>query len=374
MNIPLARPSLGREESAAVTEVLDGGWLSAGPLSLRFEDALTARLGALRCAAVHSGTLALHLALEILEVRGFEVIVPSLTYAATVQAVLAAGGIPVFADCRENDLTLDPADAAARITARTRALLPVHYAGAVADVDALRAAAPAGLPIVEDAAHAFGSVFPDGTPVGARGDLVCFSFDPIKTVTCGDGGAVCAGRPEWDARLRRMRGLGLDPEMRVRGRREEGAVDLVVDRGWRGQLSDIHAAIGLVQLDKAEALIAARRRIADRYDEGLAGLPGLIRPVRDPVRHVPFCYTVRVLDGRRDDFRAALRAQGIETGVLYPPNHLQPAFREFRRPLPVTERVGREIVSLPLFAGLGEADVERVISAGRRFFAAGSRA
>ncbi len=374
MRIPLARPCLGREEAAAVEAVLASGWLGSGALARRFEESLAARIGAPRCVAVQTGTAALHLALEAAEARGFEVIVPSLTYAATVQAVLAAGAIPVFADCREDDLTIDPADAAALVTPRTRAFLPVHYGGTTADLAALRSlAAATGAVIVEDAAHAFGSAFPDG-PVGSSGDLVCFSFDPIKTVTCGEGGAVCAGRPEWDSRLRALRGLGMSADSRDRGRREEGAVDLVVGRGFRSPMSDLNAAIGLVQLGKADALIASRRRVADRYDAALAGLPGLVRPVRDRLRHVPFCYTVRVPGGRREAFRASLRERGIETGVLYPPNHLQPAFREFHRPLPVTERIGREIVSLPLFAGLPDADADRVVEAVAGFFEAGSRA
>jgi dTDP-4-amino-4,6-dideoxygalactose transaminase len=371
MNIPLARPCLGPEEAAAVGSVLASGWLGPGALARRFEEALAARTGAARCVAVQSGTAALHLSLEAAEVRGFEVIVPSLTYAATVQAVLAAGGVPVFADCREDDLTIDAADAAARVTPRTRAIVPVHYGGTTADVASLRpAAAAAGAAIVEDAAHAFGSAFPDGTPVGAAGDFVCFSFDPIKTVTCGDGGAVCAGRPAWDARLRLLRGLGLAVDSRDRTLREEGAVDLVLGPGFRAHLNDLNAAIGLVQLGKADDRIAARRRIADRYDAALAGIPGLLRLARDPLRQAPFCYTIRVLNGRREAFRAALRSRGIETGVLYPPNHLQPAFREFRRPLPVTERIGREIVSLPLFSGLTDDDAGRVIEAAAGFFKA----
>jgi dTDP-4-amino-4,6-dideoxygalactose transaminase len=374
MDIPLARPCLGPEEAAAVQSVLAGGWLGQGPAVRRFEEALAARVGAARCVAVQSGTAALHLALETVDVRDFEVIVPSLTYAATIQAVLAAGGIPVFADCREDDLTIDPADAAALVTPRTRALIPVHYAGTPAEMGALKPlAAAAGLTVVEDAAHAFGSAFPEG-PVGASGDLVCFSFDPIKAVTCGEGGAICAGRPEWDARLRILRGLGMSADSRDRIRREKGTVDLVLGPGFRSHMSDINAAIGLVQLGKADVLIASRRRVADLYDKALAGISGLARLVRDPLRQAPFCYTVRILGGRREAFRAALRSRGIEAGVLYPPNHLQPAFREYARPLPVTERIGREIVSLPLYSGLPDGDADRVIEAVFDFFGAECRA
>lgn len=373
MNIRLARPCLGPEEDAAVKAVLAGGWLGQGPVSRRFEKAL-AEIGAAHCIAVQSGTAALHLALETAGVRGREVIVPSLTYAATVQAILAAGGRPVFAECREDDLNIDPADAAARVTSRTRVLLPVHYGGMTADMGALRATAAAhDLIVVEDAAHAFGSAAAGGL-VGASGELVCFSFDPIKTVTCGDGGAVCTTRADWAERLRVGRGLGIAEDSRDRESRENGAVDLVVGRGFRAHLSDLNAAIGLAQLGKADALMAARLRVAARYDEAFASLAGMVRLARDPRRHVPFCYTIRVLGGRRDEFRAALRRKGIETGVLYPPNHLQPAFRAYAHPLPVTERIGREHVSLPLHGGLTDGEVAAVMAAVVEFFSAPVRA
>ncbi len=356
-SVPLARPSIGPREVAAVGEVLRSGWLGMGPAVERFERAVAKLVGAPLCVAVSSGTAALHLALEAVGVRGREVVVPSLTFAATVQAVLAAGGAPVFAECREDDLTLDVSDAERRLTPRTRAIVPVHYAGRPAEMGRLLdLAGRHSLVVVEDAAHAFGSAR-DGTRVGAGGHLTCFSFDPIKAVTCCEGGAVCTAREAWAERIRRMRRLG------IRGPRagsDKGRVR-VVEAGFRYHMSDVNAAVGLAQLERVSELVRERRYVAGRYDEAFRGLPALRLPMHDLAEEVPFCYTLRVRRNRRAALMRALMAHGIETQVLYPPNHRQPAFARYGGRLPITERLGAELVSLPLFAGMREEQVEHVI-------------
>ena len=360
MRIPLARPSVGAAEVAAVTGVIESGWLGLGPVAARFEARVASFVGAGHAVAVSSGTAALHLALEAAGVGGGEVIVPSLTYAATVQAILAARATPVFAECHEQDLCLDVADAARRVSPRTRAIVPVHYGGRPVDMSALLAVArERGLTVVEDAAHAFGSTF-DGRRIGGFGDLTCFSFDPIKTVTCGEGGAICTGTDMLAERLRRLRRLGM---ARPRRRRREpvAAPDEVIEPGYRCHLSDVFAAVGLAQLDRVDRLFEARRQVARRYDRALRGVPGLTLLRHDLGAEVPFCYTVRVARERREGFRRWLARHGVETGVLYPPNHLQPAFRRFTTALPVTEAVGAECVSLPLFAGMTDVEVDHVI-------------
>jgi dTDP-4-amino-4,6-dideoxygalactose transaminase len=197
-------------------------------------------------------------------------------------------------------------------------------------------------------------------PIGGFGDLTCFSFDPIKAVTCGEGGAVCTGRMEWAARIRRQRALGLSRDRWQRRQEPDGAYE-VVEQGYRAHLSDLNAAVGLTQMARVDELLESRRRVARRYDAAFAGLPGLVLRRHHPGEQVPFCYTLRVLGGRRAWFRRALALRGIETAVLYPPNHRQPAFRAYATPLPVTDRLGEELVSIPLFAGMTEGEVDHVI-------------
>jgi dTDP-4-amino-4,6-dideoxygalactose transaminase len=361
LEVPLAKPCVGAGELEAMGGVLHSGWLGMGPVGRRFEEAVAAFVGARHCVAVSSGTAALHLALEAVGVRGAEVVVPSLTFVATVQAVLAAGGIPVFAECRADDLNIDVDDVARRLTRRTRAVVPVHYAGTPVDMSRLLALARRrSLVVVEDAAHAFGSRY-RGLPIGGFGDLTCFSFDPIKAVTCGEGGAVCTGRREWAARIRRLRALGLSQDRWQRRRQPSGDGYEVVEPGYRAHLSDLNAALGLAQMARVDELLESRRRVARRYDAAFTGLPGLVLPRHDLGEQVPFCYTLRVGGGRRAAFRRALWRAGVETAVLYPPNHRQPAFRAYGTALPLTDRVGQELVSIPLFAGMAAGEVDHVI-------------
>ncbi|MGI9591752.1 MAG: DegT/DnrJ/EryC1/StrS family aminotransferase [Myxococcota bacterium] len=355
--IQLQRPYLGEAELAAVREVFESGYLGMGPVAARFERRVAGLLGASHVVAVNTGTSALHLALEALELpEGSEVIVPSLTYVATIQAILAARLVPVFCEAREQDLNLDVDDATARITPRTGAILPVHYAGVPCAMDRLMAlAAERGLRIVEDAAHAFGSSS-KGQPVGRLGDVTCFSFDPIKNVTCGEGGAVVTEDQAVAERVRRLRVLGIDPATRQVG-----------GPGWRCHLPDVNAAIGLAQLDRMSEHAARKREIAARYDAALAGLPGIALLEHDLSETFPFFYVIRVLDGRRQELVAHLSERGIGSGVHYPANHLQPVFERSDLRLPRTERLCEEILTIPLYVGLSDAELARVIEALRDF-------
>lgn len=358
ITVPLARPSVGLPELAAIEPVLRSGWLGLGPVVERFEEAVASFVGARHCVAVNSGTAALHLALEAAGVRGGEVVVPSLTFAATVQAILAAGGIPVFADCREDDLNVDIEDVARRLSPRTRAVVPVHYAGRPVEMRGLLALSRRqSLVVVEDAAHAFGSSY-DAVKVGGAGHLTCFSFDPIKTVTCCEGGAVCTSDAAWAESIRRKRRLGMRSPRSSKGERPYR----IVEEGFRCHMNDVNAAVGLAQMERMDQHVEARRRVARRYDRAFGRLPALSLLEHDLDAEVPFCYTVRVLGGRRRTLMKAMAADGIETAVLYPPNHRQPAFARFAKPLPVTERIASQHMSLPLFAGLSDAQVDHVIN------------
>ena len=365
--IPVSRPSIGEEETAAVAKVFASGWLGMGAVTAEFEDALRRRFEDRQVVAVSHGTAALHLALTGFGIGpGDEVLVPSLTFSASVQAILMAGATPVFCDSREDTLLIDPEDAAARITAKTRAIMPVHYAGQACEMDRLLGLAQRhGLVVIEDAAHAFGASY-HGRPIGCVGHATCFSFDPIKTPTCGEGGAIVLADGAVADHLRRLRLLGMDREAWKRQGNASGEPYAVTTAGYRYHLPNFCAAIGLAQLAKVDAFLARRRTIARRYDQAFASL-GAVRPLAvDHDQSAVFLYVVRVPAAQRQGFRDILKQHGVDTGVHYPLNHRQPFFQSYASaPLPRVERIGSEIVSLPMFAGLTDADVETVITAVR---------
>lgn len=372
--IPNSRPSVGEEELAEVRKVFQSGWLGMGSVVFDFEKAVGAYVGAEHVVAVNTGTTALHIALDALGVKeDDEVIVPSLTFAATVQAILACGARPVFCEVEPDTLNVDVGDVRRKLTGRTKAVIPVHYGGLPCDMDALMALkTERGVRIVEDAAHAFGSVF-KGKKIGGFGDVTCFSFDPIKIVTCGEGGAVVVREKDLCEEIVRKRILGIDKDTWHRYRNERSWFYEITTTGYRYHMSNINAAIGLVQLRKADAFIATRRRLVRLYDDALRGVPGIRLLTRDYEATAPFNYVIRVLDGKRNDMVDALTAGGIGAGVHYIPNHLQPLFRRFAGPLPATDAVWQEIISLPLYTEMTDADVERVAAGVKSFLAAGVR-
>ena len=357
----VSQPDLGPAEADAVQAVLQSHWVGMGPRTAAFEAALSDYLGVRHVVATSSCTAALHLALAALERdHRHQVIVPSLTFAATVQAILMAGYQPVFADVNAESLTLDPDDVARLVTDRTRAILPVHLAGYPCDLSRLRALAkPAGIPVVEDAAHAFGSTC-EGAPIGRLGHAVCFSFSSNKNITCGEGGAIATDSNTLASRARQMRYLGISRDTWQRQDQSRPWEYSVAGPGFRCHLSDVHASIGLAQLQRLPEFAARRRRLASIYDTALAPLHGLAPVRRDLAGTIPNLYIVRVTKGRRDRVFERLLAAGILCGVHYSPNHLQPAFQAYARPLPVTEHVAGEILSLPLHTRLTDADAEWV--------------
>jgi len=319
--------------------------------------------------AVNSGTAALHIGLDILDLKPQdEVLVPTLTFVATAQAVVMAGAVPVFCDVDAKTFNLDVNDAASRITPRTKAIIPVHYGGTACDMDAVhRLAAQARLKVIEDAAHAFGSTY-KGQKIGTLSDLTCFSFDPIKNITCGEGGAVVTNDRDLadKAASRRVLGITRDAWSRL-GKAQPWSYD-VAGPGFRYHMSNINAAIGLEQLNRFDAFRERRQAIARRYDEAFAGIPGLRRREQHLPETCPFSYVVRVVDGRRNALMGYLQDGGIMTGIHYIPNHLHRAFAHRRTSLPTAERLGREILTLPLFYEMTDEQVELVVAAVCRFF------
>jgi len=370
--IPVSRPTLSSQELSAVGDVFDTGWLGMGNTTYEFEKAVADRVGGRHVIAVNSGTSALHIALDAYGVGpDDEVIVPSLTYAACIQAILAVGAVPVMCESDPETLLVDPNDVAARMTKRTRAIMPVHYCGQACDMDVLLALAESHQCwIVEDAAHAFGATY-KGKLVGSFGHATCFSFDPIKIITCGEGGAVVVDDDAVADRIRQKRILGIDKETWHRYHNQRALSYAVVTNGYRYHMPNFCAAIGLAQLEKLSVFIDRRRSVCRQYDAAFNELKG-VRPLRvDYTAAAPFMYVLRVPGGRREAFIAALKKCGVDTGIHYIPNHQHPHFAAFSRgPLPVADRLGEEIVTLPLFSDISDADVDTVISAVRAFEAA----
>lgn len=369
-SIPIHRPGVGQREADAVARVLESGWLGSGPVVEQFEEAIAEICGAEHVVAVSSGSAALHLAVLALELDpGDEVIVPSLTHVSGPQAVLAAGGRPVFADVEAETANLDPCDAERLIGPRTRALMPVHYAGFACRMDELQGiAARHGLSIVEDAAHAFGSTY-RGKPIGSHGNPTCFSFDPVKNVTCGEGGAIATGDVRRAKSIRAAANLGVAADSWHRRGTARPWHYEAAGPGFRYQLSDLNAAVGLAQLDELGDARDRKRALLRRYREGLDPIRGIEPLGGDVDAAYPLLCVARVLDGRRDELVGHLAREGIQAWVHFVPCHHQSTFGVDHEELPVTDRLSSELLSLPLHHALAESDVEVVIDSVRAFFA-----
>jgi dTDP-4-amino-4,6-dideoxygalactose transaminase len=371
--IPVFKPLIEQAEIQAAEGALRLGWLGMGSYVQAFEAEL-ARIVAgdgRHVVAVSTGHAALHLALLLAGVGpGDEVITPSFNNAADLQAILATGAQPVFCDVDERSLCIDLDSAEQVVTPGvTKAVIVMDYDCILCDHDGVdRFATRHGLRVVHDAAHSFGSKY-KGRMVGGFSDLAMFSFDPVKTITCIDGGAlVVRSRAEAD-RLHEMRLLGMTQPAKVMYTNSRAWTYDITGPGFRYHMANLHAAIGLAQLTRLEPIIESRRWACCWYNEHLARFPEVRTPDSDFVDISPFLYYVRVPADRRDGLRAYLGAQGIDTGIHWQPGHWFTLFRNCRRAdLSVTERVGREILSLPLHSFMSEATLARVVDAIAAFF------
>ncbi len=356
--IPAARPIIGDEEREAVDRVLRSGMIAQGPEVAAFEQEFAAHFVQGRpTAAVNSGTSGQHLGLLAAGVGpGDEVIVPSFTFAATGNSVALTGATPVFADIEPDYFSLDPASIRASITPRTKGIMPVHLYGHPFLVDEIEAIAREhGLAIYEDAAQAHGASWA-GRPVGTIGDFAMFSLYPTKNMTSGEGGMVACANEEIARNVRVLRNQGMEKQY------ENEVI------GFNTRMTDIHAAIGRVQLTKVDGWTAQRQANAAALNEGLAGIAGVRTPkvAREAV-HVYHQYTIRVDAAERDRIHVALKEEhGVGSGVYYPiPNHRLPSLEQFAPglELPETERAAAEVLSLPVHPSLAEGDIERIVSA-----------
>lgn len=369
MTIPVSRPSIGQEELKEVEKVFSTGWLGLGSTVFEFENKLKDYLGAKHVLAVNTGTTALHIALDAFGIKdGDEVIVPSLTFCASIQVITALGASPVFCEINPDNLNMDVADVMKRITPKTKAIMPVHYCGQACDMDALMEIGKKhNIFIIEDAAHAFGSSY-KGKKIGSFGDATCFSFDPIKNLTCGEGGTVVLSDDTIAELIRTKRILGIDKDTWHRYRNERAWFYEVTTQGYRYHMSNINAAIGIAQLNKVELFVQKKKEVVQKYNDAFMNIDGLKILSWNLKETAPFTYIVRILNGVREDLIEFLKGKGVGTGIHYIPNHLQPFFKSFATSLPVTEQIGEEILTLPLYYDMADEQVSTVIEAVSDFF------
>jgi dTDP-4-amino-4,6-dideoxygalactose transaminase len=371
--IRVSKALVGRREVEALARVLlEDGYLGMGREVQAFEEELGAYLGGQdrRVVSVSSGTAALHLAVQAVCVPGDEVLVQSLTFVASFQAISGAGAVPVACEVLPETLTLDLKDASRKLTPRTRAVLPIHFASNPGDLAAVYDFAQShNLRVIEDAAHAFGCTY-RGRKIGSFGDIVCFSFDGLKNITSGEGGAVVTGDPEVTQIVQDARLLGVhrDTEKRFQGARS-WEFD-VYRQGYRYHMSNLCAALGRVQLQRFETELKPRRlELARKYRAGLGDLKGLQLFQGEPVAIVPFIFPVRVLNGRRDGLRQFLMDKGVEGGIHYKPNHLLSFYGARAGALPVTEGLYEELLTLPLHPGMADEELNHILRQIKEFFA-----
>ena len=371
MTIPMAKPSTGAAELNLIKEVFKSGWLGEGHITEMFEKALSEFTGAKHVIAVNTGTSALHLALHTLGVGpGDEVILPSMTFVSDPQAVLMCGARPVFCDIDENTLNIAPEKIKKHLTPKTRAVMPTDFAGLPCDVRAIRRAiGRPGIKIIRDASHSFGSRI-NGTIVGigAGEDATCFSFDPIKNLTCGEGGAILVKNVSTAARLRSQKMLGIVRSTWQSFSKKKVEDRRVVQHGFRYHMSNINAAIGVAQLQQFESFAAKRKQLAALYDAMLQGHPKIKLFKRDYGSIVPFMYIIRVAPQDRDNLIGFLVANGVHAGLRYFPCHLQPFFEHSGTSLPVTEQVSQEMLSIPLYHGMRTSQARSIAALIKKFF------
>jgi perosamine synthetase len=366
IDVPFTRPFFRGDEGAAVAEVIASGWVSQGPRVQAFEAAFAERVGAREAVATTSCTTALQLALHVSGVGpGDEVVVPSLSFIATANAVRSCGATPVFADVDPLTYNLDPDAAARAITPRTKAIMPVHQLGLPADMDPLLGLAEShGLELVEDAACAIGATYKSHR-IGSLGPLACFSLHPRKVITTGEGGMIAVQDPEVAARLRKLRQHAMDVSDLARHTARDVVIEHYPEHGWNFRMTDMQAALGLCQLEVLDQVLALRRRLAERYTAALSGIPHLETPFEpDHAERTWQSYAVRIGAGApvgRDELMRRLLRDGVATRRGVMAIHQEAPYAGSGIGLPHTVAATRETMMLPLFPGLEEEQQDYVI-------------
>jgi perosamine synthetase len=372
--IPFHRPSLGDEELAAVREVLESGWITTGPATLKFESEFSRYVGAQHAIALNSGTAALQLAADLIGLQpGDEVLVPTLTFTATAEIVTYFGARPVLCDSLPGGFNIDVADANRRMTSKTKAIIPVHFAGEPCDLDAIHAMASRnGLHVVEDAAHALPASY-HGKRIGACSALTAFSFYATKNITTGEGGMLVTDRDDYAEKARCMRMHGISSGAWKRYAREGSWFYEVLYAGFKLNLPDILSAVGLAQLQKSDHFLRRRQEIVQRYCERLSQIEELeLPPAGAPdCEHAWHLFVLRLRSGAlqigRNDFVEELKKIGVGTAVHFIPLHLHPYYAQTygykHGDFPHAEDAFARCLSLPLYPALSDDQVERIIRA-----------
>jgi dTDP-4-amino-4,6-dideoxygalactose transaminase len=369
--LPFHVPDIAEDEIQAVADTLRSGWLTSGARVRQFEADFARYVGSQHAVAVNSGTAALHLALDAVGVgEGDEVLVPTMTFAASAEVVLYFKAKPVLVDCRWDTMNMDPEQIEKAITAKTKAIMPVHIGGHPCDMDhLLEIARTRHLKVIEDAAHALPTRY-QGRMVGTIGDITCFSFYATKTITTGEGGMATTENPEWAERMRIMSLHGISHDAWKRYTAEGSWYYEILSPGYKYNLTDVAAALGVQQLKKCERFWELRRRCASWYNEGFKDVPEVTVPFVAPdVQHAWHLYVIQLnlerLRISRNAFIERLRRENIGTSVHFIPLHLHPYYRDTfgYRPedFPNASAVFERIISLPIYPKLTEADAQRVI-------------
>jgi perosamine synthetase len=373
--LPFHAPSVGDEEIRSVVETLRSGWLTTGAKVSKFEEDFAKYVGS-RCAlAVNSCTAALHLALDAVGIKeGDEVIVPTMTFAATAEVVLYFRAKPVLVDCEPDTLNIDVEQIERNITRHTKAIIPVHFGGQPCDMDRIVSIARKhDLKVIEDAAHSLPASY-KGKMIGTIGDITCFSFYATKTITTGEGGMATTDNPEWSDRMRIMSLHGISKDAWNRYSAEGSWYYEVLFPGFKYNLTDVAAALGAEQLKKADHFWRVRERLAGLYNERLADVPEIATPVlSSDVQHAWHLYVIQLelerLHLDRNQFINALKEKGIGTSVHFIPLHLHPFYRDSfgysPGDFPVASAAYQRIVSLPIYPKMAQQDIDRVIDAVR---------
>jgi perosamine synthetase len=344
---------------------LASGWVGSGPRTVEFERRFGEFLGVEHVVALNSASAALHLAMLAAEVEGQEVLTTSMTFVSTNHAILLGGGRPVFCDIEEDTLNISPREIERKITPTTRAIIVVHYGGLACDMDpVMELAREHGLWVIEDAAHACGGLY-KGRKLGTIGDMGCFSFQATKNMTTGDGGVLATNDPALAARVRRLRWMGISRPTWERfqpGRPRRVWMYDVEEVGFKYEMNDLAATLGLVQLAKLEGANAQRRRLVERYRAAFVGIEGVeFTPDKPYASNSCYNAVLKVPASMRDELCEYLDKHGIDSNVHYYPNHLLPLYRPYTTRLPVTEAQWQRLLSIPLFPGLRPEEQDQVI-------------